>query len=373
MVLNLSRLSRLLVDILPITTNNLTDNINFFLRSDGTIDKKTLRETIKEITVYSEKQETIELQTNLATLTRHLNQFILYYDYYTKDEDDTKTTVLRVLGVDNLTFTNLFVKLKEFQSFITANSSNITVKQLKNLSKEYSLTIENAFYIQGELQMFNNIPQDKKNYYESNKLSDEDVKVVTKVEKVINDFLASQFVTATIDLKKAGIKEGEILSITMLWSKSFKTKSDNEFDPLTIASFQVKELGWRLNVASSIILVNRPSIDDNNPPKNYSPTRFKGSPGVSLLATYTGLKERSGAFLERLSPSLGLNVSYLDFDTSKDVEIGAGLIAGFFRNRVFFTWGFNLNVPDKSQYIGLGFSFAEIIAEVVKPSKKSGD
>lgn len=350
--------------------NSLTNDLISFLNNKN-YTKKDLVSKIEQLIDGLEKKDIENLKDKFDEMSNYLSQFIMYYDFYMKDEDDTKATVLSILGTDNLSLTNLFIELKEFQKIIQTNPSTISFNQFNKLSNQYAKYIERVFNAEVLLPMFGNLPpdyfsdSDRKNNYNID--SDDDTS--DSVIRYINEFLANQFVTATIDLKKAGVKEGETLSITMLWSKSFKTKSDNEYDPLTVASFQVKELGWRLNVASSIILVNRPGIESNSLPNNYSPSRFKGSPGVSLLATYTGLKERSGSFLERLSPSFGLNVSYLDFDTSKDVEIGAGLILGLFRNRVFFTYGFNLNVPDKPGYIGVGFSFAEIIAEVVKPSK----
>ena len=59
-------------------------------------------------------------------------------------------------------------------------------------------------------------------------------------------------------------------------------------------------------------------------------------------------------------PSWGVNVSYLDFDTSKEIEIGAGLVAGLFDNQVHFGCGWNLNVKSDRSYCFVGFSFAAI-------------
>jgi hypothetical protein len=54
----------------------------------------------------------------------------------------------------------------------------------------------------------------------------------------------------------------------------------------------------------------------------------------------------------------------LDFSTIKDVEIGAGLQLGFFRNKIFLGYGINLHMlfPSKQSpsYFYLGFSFAKL-------------
>jgi hypothetical protein len=75
----------------------------------------------------------------------------------------------------------------------------------------------------------------------------------------------------------------------------------------------------------------------------------------------TRRKNKIGNFLQ---PSIGLNVSYLDFSTDKDVEIGTGLQIGLFRNKIFFGYGVNLHmISPQNQaptYIYLGFSFAKL-------------
>ena len=54
--------------------------------------------------------------------------------------------------------------------------------------------------------------------------------------------------------------------------------------------------------------------------------------------------------------SLGINVSFLDFDTGKDVEIGAGPIVGFLGDMVHLSLGWNLNVKNQPKYQKLSFS-----------------
>jgi hypothetical protein len=110
-----------------------------------------------------------------------------------------------------------------------------------------------------------------------------------------------------------------------------------------------------------------------------SPSNFKGSGGAVLMLTFQKedrkLKIRetnNGEFsvqnrnrlINFLEPSFGLNVSYLDFSTEKDVEIGTGLQFGLFRNKLFFGYGLNLHMlSPKNQsptYYYVGFSFARL-------------
>jgi len=70
-------------------------------------------------------------------------------------------------------------------------------------------------------------------------------------------------------------------------------------------------------------------------------------------------------FFTKFEPSLGINISYLDFDTEKDIEIGAGTSIGLFNNLIQFTVGYNLNVERNNIYWGIGFSFINI-AEKIK-------
>ena len=57
---------------------------------------------------------------------------------------------------------------------------------------------------------------------------------------------------------------------------------------------------------------------------------LKGTPGVSLLLTYRRDGSDTNKLANFLEPSIGANVSYLDFSTDDDVEVGAGLVLGFF-------------------------------------------
>ena len=73
--------------------------------------------------------------------------------------------------------------------------------------------------------------------------------------------------------------------------------------------------------------------------------------------------KRKNVLMNFLQPSIGVNISYLDFNTTKDIEIGTGLQLGLFRNKVYFGYGVNLNLispRDAPNYFFLGFSFAKL-------------
>jgi hypothetical protein len=74
--------------------------------------------------------------------------------------------------------------------------------------------------------------------------------------------------------------------------------------------------------------------------------------------TYTA-GERAD-FIQRLQPSFGINVSYLDFDDQQSFEVGVGALVGLWKNKVFFGWGRNLHQVSNPGYFCLGFSFGKI-------------
>ena len=192
-----------------------------------------------------------------------------------------------------------------------------------------------------------------------------------------------RLVYATIDLGKSGAKVGEVLNIYLTWV--LDRKKDSLSPRLPIGKYYLRETGWKTEVSDMFSLVKRIREANVADPTKISPSNFKGSGGAVLMWTYRGedrglkieqkvnSKDRTDTtysvkqrrrFINFLQPSIGLNVSYLDFSIDKDVEIGTGIQFGLFRNKIFFGYGYNLHlISPKGQqprYFYIGFSFAKL-------------
>lgn len=186
-----------------------------------------------------------------------------------------------------------------------------------------------------------------------------------------------RLVYGTIDLGKSGAKNGEVLNVYVTWILDSKRDSLSNSPRLPVGRYFLRKTGWEFDVADMFAMVKRVNEDDVNQAE-VSPSNFKGSGGAVLMWTYNrrdkGLEvkpkgseftvNRRGKLANFFEPSIGLNVSYLDFSTTKDVEIGVGLQLGLFRNKIFFGYGANLHMlspKDQSPtYFYLGFSFARL-------------
>jgi hypothetical protein len=176
--------------------------------------------------------------------------------------------------------------------------------------------------------------------------------------------------TRAIDLDAANATENERLNISLIWY-GVSVNSDSllatEARPiqLPLGTYALRHTGWEHGVHDSFFLVKR--INEPDIADNLSPSNFKGSAGVSFLWSYatTGIDRTiSVGALNSIEPSLGLNISYLDFDTSKDLELGVGVVIGLFRNLFFVTYGRNLNVKVDPRYFSIGFSFTDLSAKI---------
>ncbi|GGB19743.1 hypothetical protein [Puia dinghuensis] len=185
-----------------------------------------------------------------------------------------------------------------------------------------------------------------------------------------------KLVKATIDLGKSGAAEGETLSLYLTWIMD-ETDSLQNSPRLEIGKYQLIQSGWSVDVSDIFSLVDRINPSSTIDPAHESPSVFKGAGGAVLMWTYSredrGLNvhqnadgyftRRKNVLMNFFQPSIGVNVSYVDFNTTKDVEIGTGLQLGLFHNKIFFGYGVNLtllNPKDAPFYFYLGFSFAKL-------------
>ncbi|MBV4359916.1 hypothetical protein [Pinibacter aurantiacus] len=197
------------------------------------------------------------------------------------------------------------------------------------------------------------------------------------LSKEAGKVIYKKLVYATIDLGKSGAKNGEVLNVYITWILDSKRDSIGNSPRLPIGKYYLRETEIKMEVADMFALVKRVNESTVDQSK-VSPSNFKGSGGAVLMWTYQkkdkGIEvtknkngeyevSRKNRFLNFWEPSIGFNVSYLDFDTEKDVEIGTGLQLGLFRNKIFFGYGVNLHMISPSQaptYFYVGFSFAKL-------------
>jgi len=187
-----------------------------------------------------------------------------------------------------------------------------------------------------------------------------------------------KLVYGSIDLGKSGAKNGEVLNVYLTWILDSKRDSLANSPRLPIGKYYLRETGWRMEISDMFALIKRLNEAKVNQ-ATVSPSNFKGSGGAVLMWTFNkedkGLiitdkgnsnfsAKKRNRFVNFLEPSFGLNISYLDFSTEKDVEIGTGLQLGLFKNKIFFGYGVNLHMlSPKNQsptYFYVGFSFAKL-------------
>ena len=199
-----------------------------------------------------------------------------------------------------------------------------------------------------------------------------------KLSSAAGKMIYKKLVYATIDLSKSGAKNGEVMNVYLTWILDSKRDSLANSPRLPIGKYYLRETGWRMEVADMFALIKRIKEADVDQTK-VSPSNFKGSGGAVLMWTFNkedkGLEvtkksnadysvKRRNRLINFIEPSIGFNVSYLDFSTDKDVEIGTGLQLGLFKNKIFFGYGINLHMlSPKNQsptYFYIGFSFARL-------------
>lgn len=131
-------------------------------------------------------------------------------------------------------------------------------------------------------------------------------------------------------------------------------------------------------VKDSFFFLNRLGVSAEKPVEGVDNVNFGPAPGVTYLWT---ISTRKNNFLRVLRPSLGVNVSFTDWDdpafnqatgqfaagtNASDIEITSGVVGGVFDGIVQFTFGWNLNVEQRRTYFGVGFSFVNIVDRLGK-------
>lgn len=124
----------------------------------------------------------------------------------------------------------------------------------------------------------------------------------------------------------------------------------------TEASFVVKQLGWHSVLAPSLILA-RPWGSAG------TGADFKFAPAVAWLQRYYPRRSESGrlAGIARFTQAgAGLHITFLDHDPAKDTEIGLGLAASFWYDRLVAGVGWNL-MNNSRPYVYVGSNLLPIL------------
>jgi hypothetical protein len=203
--------------------------------------------------------------------------------------------------------------------------------------------------------------------------------VLKKLSIIAGDYLYSLLTFATIDLARNDVKEGDLLYLNVQWKNykdqvvdSLRVKDDEKMD---IGTFQIRKTGWSTEVSESFYLIERINEPNKAVDDRVSPSNFKGAGGVSLMRTFNYCEPNAKGFkfLNWLQPSVGLNLSYVDFYTTKDLELGLAFQMGFFKNSIFLGYGVNLNGirggEKNATYFMLGLSFINLATKFKSETK----
>lgn len=299
-------------------------------------------------------------------IKRNVDLSLKYLDYFLRADKETELVFIDLTKIDKIFLTELHQQLGYISEKLNFIDTVSNMQLFERSEEKMRFAVQNCrsmaylFYTSATSAMktaqFGNIDEFLLNF--KNISYKPTYNYTDSLAAVIAPKIYSKLFNGIINLKQDRAQEGNLLNVALLWYQY----SDSTSRPIVLhlASFELKEAGWRLKVSDTFMLIERlnEGTQLNN---NLSPTNFKGAAGVSLLYSYGTNRVPKARFFKALEPSIGINVSYLDFFTDKDLELGTGIVLGLFRNRFFFTGGYNLHAEAKSPfYLGIGFSFINL-------------
>ena len=327
----------------------------------GKIDFKTIRSKPEnKVSKYKEIKRNVDLS-------------LKYLDYFLRADKETELVFIDLTKIDKIFLSELHGNLEYIARQLVTIDTLSNMQQFERNEEKMRFAAQNCrslsylFYSSATNAMksaqFGNIDEFLLNY--KNIGYKPTYNYTDSLAAIIAPRIYAKLFNGIINLNQDRAQEGNSLNIALLWYQY----SDSTSRPLVLhlASFELKEVGWRLRVSDAFMLIDR--LNENaQVGSNLSPSNYKGAAGVSLLYSYSTNRAPKGKFFKGLEPSVGINISYLDFFTNKDMELGAGIVLGFFRNRFFFVGGYNLHAQNQSPfYMGLGFSFINLATRQGKP------
>jgi len=125
---------------------------------------------------------------------------------------------------------------------------------------------------------------------------------------------------------------------------------------------ELSDIGLYMKQEATLLLVKRlGNAEEDKDLEN----NFKPAPGSSFLLKW---KSRNKLW-NFIDPAIGVNGSFLDFRSDKDLEVGVGIVFSLFNGLLQFNYGWNLHVKDHRQYWSIGLGFLDI-TDKIKELKK---
>lgn len=343
-----------------------------------------------------------DLPEKISQLNSRIKIIIEYINYFKSSGEKAEDAFLSLIQLDHIALDNIESKLTNINNeinlffnqqsanavissknnggFQIKNTNNISItndiqstyidgiEEIKKLTRLRGSEIENLLF---PFSIYSDSEDLSRKYYDALLFQRKDV--IKSLATTASEIIYLNLDYATINLKKERGQEGDYLYIYAVLEQSSRRSNGEKGEivqkVLPMGSYELRKTGWQVNVADSFLLVNR--IDEPNSEENtdVSPSNFKGAPGVSLLLTHRRTNDKN-TVVNFLEPSIGVNVSYMDFSRNDDVEIGAGIVIGLFNNKLFFSGGLNLNSTAQTEsdpyYFGVGFSFANLAAKLLE-------
>lgn len=199
--------------------------------------------------------------------------------------------------------------------------------------------------------------------------------------------LKNLFAAGYISLLSNQARDGDMLTLRI---EARGPEGQNSGIP-AVFEITIKKYGLKRQLGSSLLFARRLGLkssdlrptDPNTRP--LTEVNFAPAPGITYgLSFFKRGDSWSAKFLRALSPGLGMNVSFLNYndpvfnrltnqftnEKGVNAQVGAGFIGTFFDNMLQVSYGWNLNASRKRSYFGLGFGFMEVGKEFSKYLKK---
>jgi len=166
----------------------------------------------------------------------------------------------------------------------------------------------------------------------------------------------------TINVQEAkGREEGDKIYFHAIVYKMKKGADENDFvtdgKPLDEydAYFELVKYGYYTSPGGGVVFISR--IKDS---PGETPIRGQASPSVSWMLHYRGWpKDRTSGYsngiMDILRPALGFHTVTLHFDSTKGVELGAGITFTVFNDVIQAGYGWDINAADNQDYWYVGF------------------
>lgn len=167
---------------------------------------------------------------------------------------------------------------------------------------------------------------------------------VPVIRRGLNDLIP-----ATVDLRRAGVKVGDYLSIKVRVREAGgeRVLEEKSFD------FVIGSMGWHREYTGQLLFAS--------PTSGPSKSQFEANVGVIVTWKY-GHRNPVGSakFMSWLNPGLGIHATSLHQGGST-LEVGSGVAVSLWDNLVTGGYGWNLGVRNDRQYVFVGIGILDLL------------